>query len=98
VDDTLARRFFLEPSCAQQRQYEALRAVFIEGLSQKDAALRFHYSPGAFRILVHEFRAACVAGTPPPFSPSVAADGALPRLPNPNHPSRMSQRSPTPGP
>ena len=39
-------------------QYEALRAVFVEGLSQKDAALRFGYTYGALRQLVLEFRSA----------------------------------------
>lgn len=96
--DTLARRFFLEPSCAQQRQYEALHAVFVEGLSQKDAALRFKYSAGALRVLVHQFRVACAAGTPPPFSPSLVEDGRLPRQPKASHPNPMSRRSPTPGP
>jgi transposase len=47
---------FLEPKNAYQRQYEALRAYFVEGLSSKDAADRFGYSPGSFRGLVHQFR------------------------------------------
>src|SRR5262245_35485361 len=59
MDDVLPQRFFLEPACAQQRQYEALRAVFVEGVSQKEAARRFGYSHGAFRLLVQQFRAAC---------------------------------------
>jgi hypothetical protein len=98
MDDPIARRFFLEPSCAQQRQYEALRAVFIDGLSQKDAALRFKYSPGAFRLLVMQFRAACAAGTPPPFSPNRASAGHRPTQPETSHPSRTRPRSPTPEP
>lgn len=98
MDDTSARHFFVQPSCAQQRQYEALRAVFVEGLSQKDAALRFGYSPGAFRLLVMQFRAACAAGTPPPFSPNLSWDGHLPTQPEASHPSPTSRRSPTPGP
>lgn len=47
---------FLEPQNAHQRQYEALRAYFVEGLSSKMAAERFGYSPGSFRGLVHQFR------------------------------------------
>jgi hypothetical protein len=95
MDDTTARAFFLKPSCAGQRQYEALRAVFVEGLSQKDAALRFGYSPGAFRLLVMHFRSACAAGTPPPFSPNLARDGRLLSL---EQPSPTSPKSPMPGP
>ncbi len=52
---TDCRRFFAQPATARQRQYEALRAFFVEGLSG-DAARRFGYSPGAFRVLCHAFR------------------------------------------
>ena len=52
---TLARRF-LEPSNSTHRQYEALRAYFVEGLSSAQAATRFGYTPGSFRVLVHQFR------------------------------------------
>ena len=52
---TLARRF-LEPANATQRQYEALRAFFVDGLPSAEAAARFGYSPGSFRVLVHQFR------------------------------------------
>jgi hypothetical protein len=96
VDDTAARRFFLEPTSSPQRQYEALRAVFVEGCSQKAAALRFHYSPGAFRLLVQQFRAALADGVPPPFSPGLASAGRLPTQPETNPLSRTSRRSPTP--
>ena len=46
----------------------------LDGLSQKDAALRFGYSYDAFRQLVHQFRQDCAAGTPPPFSLPFSAD------------------------
>jgi len=49
-------RFFLEPSNSTHRQYEALRAYFLEGLSSKEAARRFGYTEGSFRVLVHQFR------------------------------------------
>ena len=51
----LARRF-AEPANATHRQYEALRAYFLEGLSGVEAARRFGYTPGSFRVLVHQFR------------------------------------------
>ena len=51
----LAKRF-LEPSNATHRQYEALRAYFVDGLPSHDAAARFGYTPGSFRILCHQFR------------------------------------------
>jgi hypothetical protein len=52
---TSARRF-LEPSNATHRQYEALRAFFVEGVPSFEAAARFGYTPGSFRVLVHQFR------------------------------------------
>lgn len=52
---TLTRRF-LEPSNSTHRHYEALRAYFVEGLPSAEAAARFGYTPGSFRILVHQFR------------------------------------------
>src|SRR5947199_4022739 len=52
---TLVRRF-LEPSNSTHQQYEALRAFFVDGLPSAEAATRFGYTPGSFRILVHQFR------------------------------------------
>jgi transposase len=53
---TDAQRFFLETVNSTHRQYEALRAYFVDGLSTKEAARRFGYSEGSFRVLVHQFR------------------------------------------
>src|SRR6266478_7869377 len=53
---TECQRFFEEPATARQRQYEALRAYFLEGLPSAEAARSFGYSPGAFRVLCHAFR------------------------------------------
>jgi len=53
---TKARRFFAEPATPRQRQYEALRAFFVERVASAEAAHRFGYSPGAFRVLCHAFR------------------------------------------
>src|SRR3977135_1146475 len=52
---TLARRF-LEPSKSTHRQYEALRAFFVDRVPSAEAAARFGYTPGSFRVLVHQFR------------------------------------------
>src|SRR5215471_7370876 len=53
---TNARQFFLEPATPRQRQYEALRAFFVEQLPSAEAAHRFGYSPGALRVMCHAFR------------------------------------------
>jgi hypothetical protein len=55
-DITPFARRFLEPRNATHRQYEALRAYFVEGLKSAEAAARFGYSPGSFRVLCHQFR------------------------------------------
>ena len=48
--------FFLAPEHPLHRQYEALRAYFVEQRPSKEVAQRFGYSPGAFRVLCHQFR------------------------------------------
>lgn len=55
TDDDL-RRVFLEPANPTHRQYEALRAYFVEGASSAEAAKRFGYTAGSFRVLCHWFR------------------------------------------
>jgi hypothetical protein len=48
--------FFLTPESSLQRQYEALRAFFVEQLPSVEVARRFSYTPGSFRVLCHQFR------------------------------------------
>ena len=50
------QRFFLEATQPKQRQYEALRAYFVDGRSSPEAARAFGYSVGSFRVLCHHFR------------------------------------------
>ena len=50
-------RYFLRPGNPTHRQYEALRAYFVEALPSHEVARRFGYSPGSFRVLCHQFRA-----------------------------------------
>jgi hypothetical protein len=47
---------FLEPANAVHRQYEALRAYFVDGTPSAEVARSFGYTPGSFRVLVHQFR------------------------------------------
>lgn len=47
--------FFRQPRHPKQRQYEALRAYYLEGRSSQEAARAFGYSPGAFRVLCYAF-------------------------------------------
>ena len=56
IDLTPEARFFLAPDHPLQRQYEAFRAYFVEGLPSLEVARRFGYAPGSFRVLCHQFR------------------------------------------
>ena len=55
-DLSAVRRFFLDPLTPKQRQYEALRAYFVEGRPSQQAARAFGYSVSAFHVLCHHFR------------------------------------------
>jgi hypothetical protein len=46
----------VEPSNSTHRQYEALRAFFVDRIPSAEAAARFGYTPASFRVLVHQFR------------------------------------------
>lgn len=48
----------MTPASARHRQYEALRAYFLDQRPSAEVARRFGYSPGAFRVLCHAFRRA----------------------------------------
>lgn len=91
MDDTRCRRFFLDADTATyQRQYEALRAIFVDGLPQSDVAGTYGYTHGSMRQLVHWFRAAMRSGSLPPFfnSPGPAGHHTVVRA------TRSSQRHP----
>jgi len=50
------QRFFLEPASPKHRQYEALRAYFVEGIPSPEVARHFGYTAGSFQVLCHHFR------------------------------------------
>jgi hypothetical protein len=47
---------FLQPTNATHRQYEALRAYFVDGLPGPEVAERFGYTYASFRVLACQFR------------------------------------------
>ena len=67
MDGTHTSRFFLEPKQTFQRQYEALRAIFVEGESLDRVAERFGYKSSALRSMACRFRVDCRRGVTPPF-------------------------------
>ena len=50
------RDFFLEPASSRQRQYEALRAYYVENRPSAEVARSFGYTPSSFQVLCHHFR------------------------------------------
>jgi hypothetical protein len=47
--------YFTAPSGVAHRQYEALRAYFVEGLSAAQAAVRFGYAPSTMVAMIRDF-------------------------------------------
>ena len=79
MDGTLARRSFLEPQQTFQRQYEALRAVFVDDEPLDRVAERFGYKPSALRSMASRLRADCRHGLATPFFSRTAAGGPAAR-------------------
>src|SRR6185312_13055457 len=55
-DITDPAQFFLAPERTRHRQYEALRAYFVEHRPSAEVARDFGYTPASFRVLCHHFR------------------------------------------
>ena len=56
MDDTAARRYFTQPTHVYYRRYEALRAVIVDGRSQKEVADELGFQYHSLRQLVYDFR------------------------------------------
>jgi hypothetical protein len=74
MDGSHTSRFFLEPKQTFQRQYEALRAVFVDAEPIDRVAVRFGYKSSALRSMVSRFRADCRRGVTSPFFSPTDAD------------------------
>jgi hypothetical protein len=75
MDGIHTSRFFLEPKQTFQRQYEALRAIFVEGEPLNQVAERFGYKSSALRSMACRFRGNCRRGVTSPFFSRTDADG-----------------------
>jgi hypothetical protein len=67
MDGSQTSRFFLEPKQTFQRQYEALRAVFVEREPIDLVGERFGYKASALRSMASRLRGDCRRGVTPPF-------------------------------
>ena len=75
MDGSHTRRFFLEPRPTFQRQYEALRAIFVEDEPLERVAERFGYKPSTLRSMASRLRADCRRGITTPFLSRTALGG-----------------------
>ncbi|HMB07332.1 MAG TPA: hypothetical protein VKP69_26825 [Isosphaeraceae bacterium] len=81
MDGSHIRRFFLEPQQTFQRQYEALRAIFVDDEPLERVAERFDYTPSTLRSMASRLRADCRRGVATPFFSRTAAGGPSVRVP-----------------
>ena len=96
MDDTRCRRFFLEPTETYHRQYEALRAFFVEKRRLPDIAQQFGYQESYVRLLVCRFQAQVQAHDVHPFLFDRTPDDPLAEhRVSRNRPIRKRQPSPT---
>ncbi len=89
MDDTAYQKFFAQPTNTCHRRYEALRAIFVEGRSQKDVAEEFGFTYGTMRQLVFDFRQVCNDEDNP--TESFFFDSAKANIPLPS--SRMTTKT-----
>jgi transposase-like protein len=76
MDDSACRTFFAQPANPHHRRYEALRAVFVEGRTVKQAAEQFGMAYSSLRQWVYEFRQHCRnSSDSSPFFASRRSDG-----------------------
>ena len=71
-------QFFLSPVLPQQKQYEALRAFFIDRVKVAEIASRFGYSTLTVYSLIRDFRRELGAGNPEKLFFSAAGRPVLP--------------------
>lgn len=57
TDDNRCRQFFLKPTETYHRQYEALRAFFVDGRRLQEIARQFGYQESSLRSMVCRFQA-----------------------------------------
>jgi hypothetical protein len=95
MDDTRCRQFFLEPAETYHRQYEAMRAFFVEGRRLKEIAQQFGYQESSLRTLVCRFRNQVKTDAVHPFLFSRRSGGLLVGPVWKRRSVRRCQRSPT---
>jgi hypothetical protein len=73
MDGSHPRQFFLEPQQTFQRQYEALRALFVDDDPLERVAERFDYKPSTLKSMASRLRTDWRRGVATPFFSRTAA-------------------------
>jgi hypothetical protein len=97
MDASHTSRFFLEPQQTFQRQYEALRAIFLEAEPIDRVAVRFGYKLSALKSMASRFRADCRRGVATPFFSPTDADDHSGLVPAKTSHAPKRPKSPTAG-
>jgi hypothetical protein len=97
MDGSHTSRFFLEPQQTFQRQYEALRAVFVAAEPIDRVAARFGYKPSALKSMASRLRTDCRRGVTPPFFSPTDADDHSGQVPAKTGHTSSRPKSPTAG-
>ena len=95
MDDVRCRQFFLEPTETSHRQYEALRAFFVEGRGLQEIAQQFGYQESSLRSMACRFRARVQTNDLRPFLFDRNLDGLQVKQAPPQPSRRKRRRSPT---
>ena len=95
MDGSHTRRFFREPRQTFQRQYEALRAIFVDDEPLERVAERFDYKPSTLRSMASRLRTDWRRGVATPFFSRTGVDGpSVPvRAKNDRDPRRPTSRT-----
>lgn len=97
MEDSRCRQYFLAPQETSQRRYEALRAIFLEGVPLAVVAERFGYKVSTLKSMACRFRASCRGDAAPPFSFRMAADDTPDLMAAKADSGPRPRRSPTAG-
>lgn len=95
TDDKGCRQFFLKPTETSQRQYEALRAFFVEGRRLREIAQQYGYQESFLRSMVRRFRAQVQSDDFRPFLFDRSSDGPQNTIAPPRQSRRKRQKLPT---
>ena len=97
MEDRPCLQFFLEPQQTYQRQYEALRAIVVDGEPLSHVAERFGYKVPTLKSMACRFRANCRRGVPPPFFSRMAEDDRPANVAAGTNTAPNCRKSPTAG-